>query len=95
MADRVAHVVWAKPRRRFGFGAGLEAVFIVAVALLASGSTTTSSAARTIRASALTANQQAINAKVNALLGRMTVAEKFGQLEMAGPDGRTARRVIC
>ena len=87
MADRVAHVVWAKPRRRFGFGAGLAAVFIVVVALLASGPTTPSSAARTIRASALTANQQSINAKVNALLGRMTVAEKFGQLEMAGPDG--------
>src|ERR1700735_3489759 len=86
MADRVAHVVWAKPRRRFGFGAGLAAVFIVAVALLASGSTTPSSAARAIRASALT-NQQSISAKVDALLGRMTVAEKFGQLEMAGPDG--------
>jgi beta-glucosidase len=87
MADRVAHAVWAKPRRRFGFGAGLAAVFIVTVALLASGSTTPSSAAHTIRASALTANQQSISAKVNALLGRMTVAEKFGQLEMAGPDG--------
>ena len=87
MADRVAHVAWAKPRRRFGFGAGLAAVFIVTVALLTSGSTTPSSAARTIRASALTANQQSISAKVNALLGRMTVAEKFGQLEMAGPDG--------
>src|SRR5450432_4928248 len=87
MADRVAHVVWAKPRRRFGFGAGLAAVFIVAMAPLASGPTTPSSAARTIRASALTANQQSIGAKVNALLGRMTVAEKFGQLEMAGPDG--------
>src|SRR6202046_152314 len=86
MADRVDHVVWAKQRRRFGFGAGLAAVFIVAVALLASGSTTPSSAARAIRASALT-NQQSISAKVDALLGRMTVAEKFGQLEMAGPDG--------
>ena len=28
-----------------------------------------------------------IGARVNALLGRMTVAEKFGQLEMAGPNG--------
>ena len=87
MADRVAHVVWTKPRRRFGFRAGLAAVFIVAVALLATGTATPSSAARTIRASALTASQQSISAKVNALLGRMTVAEKFGQLEMAGPDG--------
>jgi beta-glucosidase len=30
--------------------------------------------------------QQAINAKVNRLLGELTVAEKFGQLEMAGPS---------
>ena len=87
MADRVAHVVWAKPRGRFGVGASLAAVLIVAVALSASGLTTPSAAARTIRTSALTASQQSISAKVNALLGRMTVAEKFGQLEMAGPDG--------
>jgi hypothetical protein len=40
MADRVAQLVWAKPTRRFGFGAGLAAVFIVAVALPASGLTT-------------------------------------------------------
>lgn len=33
------------------------------------------------------ANEQAINAKVTALLAKMTVAEKFGQLTMAGPDG--------
>src|ERR1700733_9029249 len=87
MGDRVVHVAWAKPRRRFAFGAGLAAVFILPAALLASGLTTASSAARTIGASALTANQQSISAKVDALLGRMTVAEKFGQLEMAGPDG--------
>ena len=87
MGNRVAHVAWAKPGRRFGFGAGLAAVSIVAMALPASGLTTPSSAARTVRASSLTADQQSINAKVSALLGRMTVAEKFGQLEMAGPDG--------
>jgi beta-glucosidase len=86
VADRVVRVVWAKPRRRFGFGAGLAA-FIVAVALLASGPGTSSPAARTIRASASTVDQQTIGARVNALLGRMTVAEKFGQLEMAGPNG--------
>src|SRR5580700_6669220 len=87
MADRVTHVLWAKLRGRFGVGASLAAVLIVAVALPASGLTTPSPAARTIRASALMASQQSISAKVNALLGRMTVAEKFGQLEMAGPDG--------
>ena len=65
----------------------LAVVFIVAAALLTSGATAPSPAARTIRTSALTAAQQPISAKVNALLGRMTVAEKFGQLEQAGPDG--------
>ena len=39
---------------------------------------------------ASTAQQQQINAKVNSLLGQMTVAEKFGQLEMAGPSTPTA-----
>jgi beta-glucosidase len=87
MADRVAHVIWAKPRRRFGFCAGLAAVFIVVVALLASGPIAPSPAVSAASASALTPNQQSIRAKVNALLGRMTVAEKFGQLEMAGPNG--------
>jgi beta-glucosidase len=32
-------------------------------------------------------SQQYINAHVNALIGQMTVAEKFGQLEMSGPQG--------
>ena len=41
MADRVAHMAWAKPGRRLGFGASLAAV-IVAVALPASGLTTSS-----------------------------------------------------
>jgi beta-glucosidase len=86
MADRVAHVIWAKPRRRVGFGVGL-AVFVAAVALLASGLSTASPAASTNRASAVAADQQAIASKVGSLIGRMTVAEKFGQLEMAGPDG--------
>ncbi|HKC26651.1 MAG TPA: glycoside hydrolase family 3 N-terminal domain-containing protein [Jatrophihabitans sp.] len=31
--------------------------------------------------------EQAIEKKVNALVNEMTLAEKFGQLEMAGPDG--------
>ena len=87
MADRVAHVSWARPWRRFGFGAALAAVVIVVVALLASGATTPSPAAGTIRATSLTTSQESISAKVSALLARMTVAEKFGQLEMAGPDG--------
>jgi len=86
MADRIVKVVWAKPRRRVGFGAGL-AIFVAVVVLLASWLSAAAPAARTTRASALPASQQMIGAQVNALLNRMTVAEKFGQLEMAGPDG--------
>jgi beta-glucosidase len=97
MADRIVHVVWAKPRRRIGFGAGL-AVFIVAVVLLASWLSAAAPAARTVSSHASatqqtptqqtsTQSQQSINDKVNALISQMTVAEKFGQLEMAGPDG--------
>ena len=63
MADRVAHVIWAKPRRRVGFGLGL-AVFVAAVAVLASGLSTASPAASTNRASAVAADQQAIAGKV-------------------------------
>jgi beta-glucosidase len=82
MADRIVHVVWAKPRRRIGFGAGL-AVFIVAVVLLASWLSATAPAARAVAQ----LSPQQINAKVDSLISEMTVAEKFGQLEMAGPDG--------
>jgi beta-glucosidase len=93
MADRVAHVIWAKPRRRVGFGVGL-AVFVAAVVLLASGLSTASPAASTSTASAVAANQQAIAGKVDSLISRMTVAEKFGQLEMAGPSTPTGSDLI-
>ena len=96
MADRIVHVVWSKPRRRIGFGAGL-AVFIVAIVLLASWLSAAAPAARTVRhntpAGSLAKTQQSsaqqspeeINAKVSSLISKLTVAEKFGQLEMAGP----------
>ncbi len=97
MADRVARVVWAKPRRRLGAGVGIVA-FVAAVALLVSGLSTASKAAPTSRKAggrqATAAQQQGINAKVNALLGKMTVAEKFGQLEMAGPSTPTGTDLI-
>ena len=86
MADRVVAAVWAKPRRRVGLPVGI-AVFIAAVLLLWSGLSTPSRAARPSRVAVSAAQQQSINGKVTALLNRMTVAEKFGQLEMAGPDG--------
>jgi len=61
--------------------------------LLVSGMSGSSNAASTSRHArqpakqhaATGAQQQAISAKVNALLARMNVNEKFGQLEMAGP----------
>ncbi len=97
MADRVVRVVWAEPRRRLGFGAGL-ALFIAALAVLVIGRSAASTAASTTlartsvrhargSASQAPVNLRAINADVNSLLRRMTVAEKFGQLEMAGPNG--------
>jgi beta-glucosidase len=94
MSEKIAAAVWVKPRRRFGFGAVLAAVGL-AVTLLVSGMSVTSNAASTTRhaakkhaqpGAATPAQQQAINAKVSALLGKLTVAEKFGQLEMAGPS---------
>ena len=93
MSEKFNEVVWVKPRRRFGFGACLAALGL-AVALLVSGMSGSSSAASTTRHAqharrhdaATPAQQQAINAKVNRLLGELTPAEKFGQLEMAGPS---------
>ncbi len=79
MADRVARSVMGKPRRSFGLAAGLAA-FAVVFAVMASGPSTPSQAARTIRAGTFS-GAAAISAKVDALIGRMTVAEKFGQLE--------------
>jgi beta-glucosidase len=93
MSEKFADAVWVKPRRRFGFGAFL-AVVGLAVALLVSGMSGSSNAASTTRHvqhvrrhdAVGAGQQQAINAKVNALLGELTPAEKFGQLEMAGPS---------
>ena len=86
MADRVARVVWEEPRRRIGFGAGLAAAIVAAV-LLTGVLSTSSTSARSLRATGQSAKMSAINGKVNALIAKMTVSEKFGQLEMAGPDG--------
>jgi beta-glucosidase len=86
VSERIAAAVWEKPRRRFGFGAVLAALGL-AVVLLVSGMSGSSNAASTgARQHAASAGQQqSINAKVDALLKQMTVAEKFGQLEQAGP----------
>ncbi len=86
MADRVARVVWEEPRRRIGFGAGLAAATVAAV-LLTGVLSTGSTSARSLPATGRAAQASAINREVNALIAKMTVQEKFGQLTMAGPDG--------
>ncbi len=100
MAERVAHVVGKGPGRRIGLGTIVGAL-ITAAALLAAGvfasPPTARASARTthrhpprghrLNASTPQVSQQQINARVTSLIQRMTVAEKFGQLEMAGPNG--------
>jgi beta-glucosidase len=91
MAERVARVVGEAPRRRIGLGTSL-AVLVALAVMLASGVFASAPAARsthrsTAHATAAPPNPQQINAEVSSLIRRMTVAEKFGQLEMAGPDG--------
>ncbi len=86
MADRMARVVWAKPRRRIGFGVALAGLFVTAV-LLTGVLSTGSPSAQTVGPNGPDPKLQAIAGKVSALLGKMTPAEKFGQLEQAGPDG--------
>ncbi len=98
MAARVARAVGETPRRRIGFGTGLTLLVAVAV-LLASGVFSSALDAKTIRhnrpLASHTPSRQAgaqlsqgqIDANVSSLISRMTVAEKFGQLEMSGPQG--------
>jgi beta-glucosidase len=90
MSERIASAVWVKPRRRFAFITGVVA-FLAAFAVLIGAVSSDSSAApakrRTHHHTAGSGLSQAqINSNVNRLLARMTVDEKFGQLEMAGPS---------
>ena len=88
MAERITAAVWAKPRRRIWLPVGVAA-FIAVVVLLASGLSTSSRAARPSRAALSAAQAQSISSKVSALISKMTVAEKVGQLTMAGPQTST------
>jgi beta-glucosidase len=101
MSERVAAAVREKPKRGFGLAAGL-AVLITAIVLSVSWLSGPSGAAAKgqgvqharvhrkaahhDRGSTASLSPAQINANVNRLLGEMTVAEKFGQLEMAGPS---------
>jgi beta-glucosidase len=92
MSERIAAAVREEPRRGVGFVVGIVAV-IAAIVVLVSGLSTASGAApKAVRAHSAGAGAAGlspaqINANVNRLIGQMTPAEKFGQLEMAGPDG--------
>ncbi len=99
MAERVGRVVGGKPRRRIGIGAAGAAMMAALVLLIAGVFTAAPSAktdhtARSHSQSRLTPQQQAASNFVNGLLNRMTVDEKFGQLEMAGPGTPTGSDLI-
>ena len=99
MAERVGRVVGGEPRRRMGFGAAGAALIAVLVLFIACVFTGAPSAKTDHRAqahsrSALTPQQQGAANFVNGLLSKMTVAEKFGQLEMAGPSTPTGSDLI-
>ena len=69
---------------------GLVVVPLAAAALLVGVPAAGASPAKPARGAAPGAEQQrlaAVSGKVDALIGKMTLAEKFGQLEMSGPTG--------
>jgi beta-glucosidase len=80
---------WSRPRHRTAL-LGVGAIVPVALlALMVPGAATGSRPAAVPAATATSQQQreQAIEAKVDALLAKMTLQEKLGQLEMAGPSG--------
>ena len=91
MSERIAAAVREEPRRGVGFVVVLVAL-IAAIVVLVSGLSTASGAApkalrtRTAGSGAAGLSRAQIDANVNRLIGQMTTAEKFGQLEMAGPS---------
>ena len=92
MAERVTRVVGAGPRRRIGFGTAGVALIAVLVMFItgvfaAAPSAKTDHRAQANSQSRLTPREQSASNFVNGLLRKMTVAEKFGQLEMSGPQG--------
>ncbi len=99
MAKRVERVVGRRPRRRAGLGS-LVAALVAAGAVFVAGVFTAAPSAKTDHTaqshsqSGLTPQEQAASNFVNGLLRKMTVAEKFGQLEMAGPGTPTGSDLI-
>ncbi len=91
MSDRIAAVTHGEHRRGLGIAlalAALAAIAIFVASSLSGASGATAKGGPILRGSRGTSTMSAmqINAKVSHLLGEMTVAEKFGQLEQAGPS---------
>jgi beta-glucosidase len=92
MAEEVRRIVGGGPRRRIGLWmAGLvtiaAVVAFVAGVFAAAPSAKVDHRTQSQGRSALTPQQQGASNFVNGLISKMTVAEKFGQLEMSGPQG--------
>jgi beta-glucosidase len=92
MSERIAAAVREEPRRGIGFLVVLVALIAALVVLVSGLSTASGAASKAARTHPAAAGGGAaglsraqIDANVNRLIGRMTTAEKFGQLEMAGP----------
>ena len=100
MPERIAAAVREEPKRGFGLALGVAALIAVIVLSVGWLSGASGAAAKNQRVQHAAAHHTGphhrsgttplsraqINGKVTQLLNRMTVAEKFGQLEMAGPS---------
>jgi beta-glucosidase len=90
MAERVRRVAGDGSRGRIGLGTCV-ALLVTAAVMLVTGVFAAAPSAKTDHTTQtlqhLTPQQQGASNFVNGLLRRMTVAEKFGQLEMSGPQG--------
>ena len=87
MSERIAAVVRGQSKRGLGFAALTAAIVLLVSGF--SGASGSAAKGRLIRRAAggtASLSPAQINANVGRLLGQMTVAEKFGQLEMAGPS---------
>jgi beta-glucosidase len=99
MARRFVLVVHEDRRRGLGFLVGLAALAAAGILLASAVSGAPRAAAQDHSAQRLshgtrTLSAAQINARVDQLLGEMTVAEKFGQLEMAGPSTASGSNLI-
>ena len=90
MSERIAAVARDESTRRIGIASDRAIPFFLSGLSGASGAAAKGQAGG--GSASLTPAQ--INANVDRLLGRMSVAEKFGQLEMAGPSTPTGSDLI-